>query len=193
MLGTVGTLIGLVRALPQFIRLIRAKDAHGVSLDTAATSCVVSFAWTTYAVLTDQFAVVLATGLSGAVFALITLLAMKLGRQVTEVRAAPIWLVVVIAITLIAGSGGLGAILSVSALAANTPQVIVAYRERDLSGLSPTTWALTASDGAVWTLYGIVTGDVPILMNNLFQFSTGAAIVIRRLLWHRTRARFSET
>jgi hypothetical protein len=44
---------------------------------------------------------------------------------------------------------------------------------------------LTASDGAVWTLYGLVTGDVPILMNNLFQFSTGAAIVIRRLAWGR--------
>lgn len=186
-LGAVGTFIGLVRALPQFIRLLRAHDAHGVSLDTAATSCVVSFAWTTYGLLTDQFAVVLATGSSGTIFALITLLAMKLGRRVTELRAAPIWFVIATVVTVTTGSEGLGVILSVGALVANTPQVIVAYRERDLTGLSPSTWALTASDGAVWSLYGIVTGDIPILLNNSIQFSTSAAIVVRRLTWGRKR------
>jgi uncharacterized protein with PQ loop repeat len=191
-LGALGTLIGLVRALPQFIRLLKTKDAHGVSLDTAATSCVVSFAWATYGVLTDQLVVVLATGLSGAVFALVTLLALKLGRRVSELRAAPIWFVIALVVTVVGGSVALGVILSAGALVANVPQVIVAYRERDLTGLSPSTWALTASDGAVWSLYGIITGDIPIMVNNLFQFSTSVAIVIRRLAWDRTRPQPSE-
>jgi uncharacterized protein with PQ loop repeat len=191
-LGALGTLIGLVRALPQFIRLLKTRDAHGVSLDTAATSCVVSFAWATYGVLTDQLVVVLATGLSGAVFALITLLALKLGRRVSELRAAPIWFAIALVVTVVGGSVALGVILSAGALVANVPQVVVAYRERDLTGLSPSTWALTASDGAVWSLYGIITGDIPIMVNNLFQFSTSAAIVIRRLAWGRTRAQPSE-
>ncbi|MEA2447406.1 MAG: hypothetical protein QOK47_1043 [Actinomycetota bacterium] len=191
-LGALGTLIGLVRALPQFIRLLKTRDAHGVSLDTAATSCVVSFAWATYGVLTDQLVVVLATGLSGAVFALITLLALKLGRRVSELRAAPIWFAIALVVTVVGGSVALGVILSAGALVANVPQVVVAYRERDLTGLSPSTWALTASDGAVWSLYGIITGDIPIMVNNLFQFSTSAAIVIRRLAWGRTRPQPSE-
>lgn len=182
-LGGVGTVVGLVRALPQFVRLLRAKDAHGVSLDSAATSCVVSSAWATYGVLTDQIAVAFASGLSAVVFAMITVLALRFGRRVREFRAAPVWLVIVVAVLGTTGSAGLGIVLAVSALVANLPQVFVAYKERDLTGLSPSTWALTASDGAVWTAYGLVTGDIPIMVNNLFQFSTSAAVVLRRVSW----------
>ena len=182
-LGAIGTVIGLTRALPQLLRLVRTKDAHGVSLDSAATISVVSFAWATYGLLTDQLAVAIASGLNGAVFISIALMAMSLGRRVSELRAAPIWLVVVVIAVSVAGSRGLGGVLVVSALIANLPQVLVAYRERDLTGLSPSTWALTATDGAVWSLYGVLTGDIPILLNNLFQFSTSAAILFRRITW----------
>lgn len=188
-LGAIGMVVGLVRALPQLLRLIKTRDAHGVSLDTAATSCVVSLAWATYGALTEQWAVALASGLTGAVFALITLLTLKLGRKFRELRTGPVWAIAVLVATLLAGSNGLGVVLIAGALVANTPQVIVAYRERDLTGLSPSTWALTASDGAVWTLYGIVTGDIPILVNNLFQFTTSLAILLRRLAWGRRRGR----
>ena len=191
-LGGIGMIIGLVRALPQLIRLLRTRDAHGVSLDTATTSSVVSSAWMTYGILTDQFAVALASGLAGAVYFLIAVFAVVFGRRMGEVRAAPYWLAIVVGVTVAFGPAGLGIILAVGALVANLPQVIVAYREADLTGLSPTTWALTASDGAVWTLYGIVTGDIPILVNNVFQFSTSAAIVVRRISWSRARPQPSE-
>jgi MtN3 and saliva related transmembrane protein len=95
------------------------------------------------------------------------------------------WLVVFVVATAAGGAGGLGFVLAFGALVANTPQVLVAYRERDLTGLSPSTWALTACDGTVWFLYGIITGDIPILVNNFFQATTGAAIAIRRLAWGR--------
>ena len=186
-LGAIGMVIGLVRALPQLVRLLRTKDAHGVSLDTATTSCVVSAAWMTYGILTGQFAVGLASGLAGGVYLLIAVFALFFGRHIREVRAAPYWLAIVTVVTLVFGSSGLGIVLAVGALVANLPQVLVAYRESDLTGLSPSTWALTAADGAVWTLYGVVTGDIPILVNNVFQFSTSAAIVVRRLLWGRGR------
>ena len=154
-------------------------------MDSAATSSIVSFAWMAYGLLSDQFAVVLATGLSATVFAVITLVALRFGRHVRELRAAPYCLAIVLIVPLAAGGGGLGTILAVSALVANVPQVVVAYRERDLTGLSPSTWALSASDGAVWLTYGIVTGDIPIMVNNFFQFSTSSAIVVRRLTWGR--------
>ena len=183
-LGAIGTFTGLARPLPQFIRLLRIRDAHGVSLDTAATSCVVSSAWAAYGVLTGHVAVALASGLSAAVFALIALLALRLGRHVNELRAAPVWLVAVLAAS-VAGAAGLGVVLVVGALVANLPQVIVAFREPDLSGLSPSTWALTASDGTTWFLYGLLTGDIPIVMNNFFQLTTSVTILARWGLWHR--------
>lgn len=182
-LGAIGTVIGLTRALPQLLRLFRTRAAHGVSLDSAVTIGIVSSAWAAYGFLTDQLAVAIASGLNAAVFMAIALMSLSLGRRLSELRAAPIWLIVVVIAADVGGSTSLGAVLVVSALIANLPQVLVAYREKDLTGLSPSTWALTACDGAVWSLYGILTGDIPILVNNLFQLTTSAAILIRRLAW----------
>jgi uncharacterized protein with PQ loop repeat len=187
-LGGVGTLVGLVRALPQLFRLLRTRDAHGVSLDTAATSSVVSFGWATYGLLTDQLAVTLATGSSGVVFAVITVVALGLGRRIGELRAAPIWLVVLVVTSVSAEAGGLGVVLPVSVLVANIPQLVVAYREDDLTGLSLTTWLLSVSDGAVWTVYALVTGDVAILVFGVLQLTTSGAIALRKRSWQRTQA-----
>ena len=192
LLGALGTAIGLVRALPQLVRLLRTTDAHGVSLDTAATSSIVSFGWATYGVLTDQLPVILATGSSGVVFALITLTALKLGRRVTELRAAPVWLVVLVTIAVLAGDDGLGVALPVSVLVANVPQLLVAYRERDLTGLSLSTWLLSMSDGAVWAIYALVTGDRAILVFGVLQLTTSGAIVARRWAWGRMHPRFTD-
>lgn len=186
-LGGVGALIGLIRALPQLLRLLRTRDAHGVSLDTAATSSVVSFGWATYGVLTDQVAVTLATGSSGSMFALIALLALKLGRRATELRAAPVWLVVLVGVAVAARAGGLAILLPISVLVANVPQLVVAYREADLTGLSPSTWLLSVSDGSVWAVYALVTGDVAILVFGVLQLTTSGAIVSRRWSWGRAQ------
>ena len=186
-LGALGTLVGLVRALPQLVRLVRTRDAHGVSLDTAATSSVVSFGWATYGLLTDQLAVTLATGSSGVVFVLITLMALRLGHHVVELRAAPVWLVVLGGTAALAGADGLGVALPVSVLVANVPQLIVAYREPDLTGLSLSTWLLSVCDGAVWATYALVTGDAAILVFGVLQLTTSGAIVLRRWSWQRTQ------
>ena len=187
LLGALGTLVGLVRALPQLIRLLRTGDVHGVSLDTAATSSIVSFGWATYGLLTDQLAVTLATGSSGVVFLLITLVALRRGRSVTELRAAPIWFVVLVAAASFAGDSGLGILLPVSVLVANVPQLLVAYREADLTGLSLSTWLLSVTDGAVWTVYALVTGDTAILVFGLLQLSTSGAIVMRKWSWQQAQ------
>lgn len=184
MLGALGTLVGLVRAVPQLLRLIRERDAHGVSLDTAATSSLVSFGWATYGVMTDQPAVTLATGASGIVFAAVAMLAKALGRRAKELRAAPVWLLV-LAIAAGRGSSGLGLVLPVSVLVANVPQIVAAYRERDLTGLSPATWLLSTADGAVWLAYSLFADDTSILVFGILQVTTSSSIVFRRWAWAR--------
>jgi uncharacterized protein with PQ loop repeat len=92
-LGLAGTVIGLVRALPQLVRLLRSRQALGVSVDTALTSAIVSFGWAAYGVLTNQPYVTLATGASAAVFFVITISALKFGRKIKEFRIAPVWFV----------------------------------------------------------------------------------------------------
>lgn len=187
-LAVVALIVGLTRAMPQLVRLLRARDAAGVSLDGCATSAIVSSFWATYGILTGQPAVVLASGTPAVIFVVIGLAALRYGRRIGELRAAPFFLIAFTGVTIAGGAAGLGLVLTVGALVANTPHVVTAYREKELSGVSPSTWALTAADGAIWTTYALITGDVPILVNNVFQLTTSLAIVVRRWWWARSEA-----
>lgn len=177
----VGTAIGLVRALPQLVRLLRTRDAHGVSVDSAGTTSVVSFAWATYGVLTGQAAVALASGSSAVMFALVTVMALRLGRRAREMRTLPVWLIVLLAAGVIGRADGLGLLLPVSVLVANVPQLRVAWREQDLSGLSLGTWLLSFLEAAVWGTYGLLAGDRAILVYGTLQLATSGGIVALRL------------
>ncbi|MDQ4124758.1 MAG: hypothetical protein M3134_04040 [Actinomycetota bacterium] len=185
-LAVVALIVGLTRALPQLVRLLRAKDAAGVSVDGCATSATVSSFWAVYGLLTGQPAVVFASATPAFIFVLIILAAVRYGRSVRELRSAPLFFVAFAAVVLAGGAGGLGLALTAGALVANTPHVLVAYREKDLSGISPFTWKLTAADGAIWLTYALITGDVPILVNNFFQLTTSLLIVARQWWWARS-------
>lgn len=180
-LGSMGTLLGLLRALPQLVRLLRARQAFGVSVDTTATSSIVSFGWAVYGVLTGQLYVTLATGSSGLIFALVTLLALRYGRSFREFKIAPLWLAVLLLAGTIFGKNGLGAVLSVSTLVSNLPQVRVAWLESNLASLALGTWLLSLSDGLVWGIYALLGHDLSILAYGVFQVSTSALIVALKL------------
>lgn len=186
MLGSVGTVIGLIRAVPQLVRLLRAREAFGVSLDTAATSSIVSFGWAVYGILTGQPYVTFATGSSGLIFGLIALFAVRFGRNLREFKVAPFWLVVLVLAGIFTGKMGLGIALPVSVLVANVPQIWVAYKEGNLADLSLGTWTLSITDGLIWGIYSILQHDVAIMVYGAFQLATSGLIVTLKLL-HRVR------
>jgi uncharacterized protein with PQ loop repeat len=185
----VGTILGLVRALPQLGRLLRARNARGVSVDTAATSSVVSAGWAAYGVLTDQPAVALASGASAVTFALVTIAALRFGRRPGELRATPVWLLVLVVAGMVGGAAGLGLVLPVSVLVANGPQLVVAWRERDLSALSLGTWVLSVAEAVVWGTYGLVAHDRSILVYGTLHLVTSGGIVALRLAKSRRACR----
>ena len=181
-LGLAGTFIGLVRALPQLLRILRSGEALGVSVDTAATSSIVSFGWAAYGILTGQPYVTLATGASGTVFLLIAGFALRFRRESKEIRIAPVWLLVLIAAYGLAGEKGLGMVLPVSILVSNLPQLVMAFREQDLTDLSLGTWLFSVSDGLVWGLYSLIEQDYSIMVFAFFQLSTSGMIVLLKLM-----------
>jgi uncharacterized protein with PQ loop repeat len=181
-LGSLGTILGLIRAIPQLVRLLRAREAHGVSLDTAATSSIVSFGWATYGILSRQPYVSLATGSSGIIFAIVTWYAIRFGRSTKEFKVAPLWLGILVLAGIVAGKNGLGIMLPVSVLASNIPQLWIAYKEGDLTDLSLGTWMLSISDGLVWGSYATLQYDVPIMVYGFLQLITSGAIVLLKLL-----------
>lgn len=180
-MGFIGTIIGLVRALPQFISVLRAQKASGVSVDTTATSSIVSFGWAAYGFLTNQPFVCLATGSSGIIFLFITIFALRFGRKVKEFKIAPFWLCVLFLSYYSVGENGLGFVLAISILAANIPQLWVAYKESNLSDLSLGTWLLSMSDGFIWGIYSYLQHDFSIMTFAFFQLSTSGMIVTLKL------------
>lgn len=180
-LGTFGTIMGLVRAMPQLVRLLRAQEAFGVSVDTAATSAICSFSWVAYGVLTDQFYFSLASGLTGSIFALITLFALRFGRQVKEFKVAPIWFMVLLLAGVVAGKNGLGLVLAISVLVANIPQLWLAYKENNLTDLSLGTWAISTVEGLTWLTYSLLRQDIAIIVSAFFQAMTSGLIVALKL------------
>jgi uncharacterized protein with PQ loop repeat len=180
-LGAFGTILGLVRALPQLVKLLRAKEAFGVSVDTAATSAICSFGWVVYGVLTDQFYFSLASGLTGLIFALIALFALRFGRQVKEVKVAPIWFTVLLLGGVVAGKNGLGLVLAISVLVANVPQLWLAYKESNLTDLSLETWLISTIEGLTWLTYSLLRQDIAIIVSAFFQALTSGLIVALKL------------
>jgi len=180
-LGLIGTVIDLTRATPQLARLIRARKAFGVSVDAAGTSFVVSLGWTAYGIITHQLFVTLASGIIAGSFFIITLIALRLGRNVNEFRVAPIWLGFLLVSGIFFGKAGLGLLLSVSALISNVPQIRVAYKEENLSGLSLGTWLLSLSAGLVWGFYAILQHDLTIIAASFFQTTTSGIIIALKI------------
>ncbi len=179
--GIVSTLLGVTRAMPQLICLLRARHAYGVSVDSAATSMIVSFGWAVYGLLTHQPVISLASGASGLIFALITLSALRFGRRLRELKIAPVWLAVLFIMGSLGGASGLSIALPISVLAANLPQVWVASREKNLIDLSLGTWLLAMTEGLLWGSYGIIQGDIAVLVNNTLQLTTSGIIVAFKL------------
>ncbi|HMV28635.1 MAG TPA: SemiSWEET family transporter [Anaerolineales bacterium] len=185
-LGFAGTIIDLLRAAPQLVRLLRERKSFGVSVDTSGTSCVVSLGWTTYGIITNQIFVALASGAIASFFFIITVAALRLGRSAREFRVTPLWFIVLFAAVTFFGKTGLGLMLSISALISNVPQIRVAYKEENLSGLSLGTWLLTLSGGLIWLIYGILQKDLTIMVSTIFQSVTSAIIIGLKLFKQRT-------
>jgi uncharacterized protein with PQ loop repeat len=180
-IGSIGIVIGLIRAVPQLIKLLNAREAYGVSADTAATSSIVSCGWTTYGILTGQPYLSLASGSTAVIFAVITFFALRFGRSAREFKVAPIWLIVLILAGTFFGKSGLGILLPISMLAANIPQIWVAYKEGNLADLSLGTWALSITEGLVWVTYSFIQQDISIRVSASFQLITSGMIVALKL------------
>jgi len=191
--GIISTLIGVMRAMPQLVCLLRTRHAYGVSVDTAATSMMVSSGWAVYGLLTNQIVISFASGASGIIFALVTLSALRFGRRLRELKISPVWLAVLLLFGSIGGAGGLSIVLPISVLAANIPQVWVAYREGNLADLSLGTWLLSTAEGLLWGGYGLVQQDISVLVNNSFQVTTSAIIVALKLSHMAMHAKQSDT
>ena len=67
--------------------------------------------------------------------------------------------------------------------AALLPQVASVYVDHSTAGVSLVTWSLLTFFNVLWTIYGILHKDVPIIFANVFLFLFDFAIVVGVLLY----------
>jgi len=181
LLGILGTIIDFVRAAPQLARLLRARGAHGVSVDTAASSFLVSSGWITYGILTHQPFVSIASAPPAVIFALVTFFALRFGRKAREFKVAPFWLASLLLVGFLGGKNGLGPLLAISPLVANLPQLWVASREKNLADLSLGTWLLSFANGLTWFTYSLLQHDLSIMVSASLQLVTSGLIAVLKM------------
>lgn len=72
------------------------------------------------------------------------------------------WTVALAGAWLVAGVGGLGALLVISVAVVMTPQILAVIRLPRLTGLSLVTVGLSLADAAAWGVYGVLVGDATV-------------------------------
>jgi uncharacterized protein with PQ loop repeat len=77
--------------------------------------------------------------------------------------------------TVAAAAGYLGAALGVAMV---VPQIVRTLRNRQLTGVSALSWALTAIACSTWLLYGVRTAELPQIPGNVLLVSGAVAVVL---------------
>ena len=180
--GVAGNTLTFVQITPQIVRLLRTRRIEGVSPAWAAVGMTINLGWITW-VLAERLwlpipAVVAAILSFGAVLYL-------LYRNGADVRAA-LWVSAGIAVACVgiqqaAGWTVLGTVLGLSNGLYHGPSVVAAWRAHTPVGVSPLSWVLTALEGAVWGLYGVLVAAVPIMVYGSTAILLAVGVLLR--LW----------
>ena len=181
-LSVVASAVFLVRLLPQPLRLWRSGVAEGVSPMSAYNAVLSAVAWTLYGLAQGLFVVwfVSLLALVPGVWQAVLLLRRT---TPTDAAGAVVWGGVVVAG---AATGTLGPVLALSVLVTSGPQVWESLRDRDLSGIAPTTWRISLADAALWGAYGLAIDDAA-LLGYWAVLTACALVVLARIAWTRRR------
>jgi hypothetical protein len=183
--ATAGVSLALVGM--QLGRVLRLRDAAGVSAAGLAGSVIGYVGWTLHAARTGDWLAAAAVGAPGALQAANLIVSLRYGaeRRDTLVPAA-------VAATLALGYFAMPAAMFAVALlaasaAAYAPTVRAAWFAPDIRGVSRLAWAAASLHGAAWGAYGVVTQDLYITASGALNLTASAAIVtatyVRSAAW----------
>lgn len=183
-LATVATLTFLV---PQVVKLVRTRDASGVSSTWPAFGVVANVGWVAYLVHQSLWMSVVAPLGTALGYAATLVILRRVGSPLTDsaVRGATLASVLV-TITTLGGWDALGVALGLSHAVTITPSIWSAYRTRVPSGVSAGTWGLGLIEALLWGVYGWYHADAGIVTFAIVAL-LGAALMLAR--WNVTRRR----
>lgn len=181
--------VTFAQVVPQVVRLLRLKRTEGASPAWAAIGMVINIGWTAW-VIAEEFWIAIPAVLAAVIsFGLVLYL---LWRNGADVRIAVISGIVVgvaaVGVQLVAGWTNLGIVLGVANGLYLGPSVWAAWRSHAPVGVAPLTWVLTAVEGILWGLYGVLVEAVPIMVYGGTALLLAVLVLLR--LWN-TRHRIA--
>lgn len=185
--GTLAVVVSLIQFVPQAVRVHRVGMA-GVSLGTWATFSATTAAWLSYGVVAHQpslTAVNLVTG--PTTWSILARVARDPARRTRAV----------IAFILAAASAGVIALVPAPAVfvlaavevIAIVPQLVAAFVQTDLTGVSVTTWLATLVAQSLWGVYGAVAHQLAVCLGGFAGGALGAVVALRVAVVHRAARR----
>ena len=187
MLGWIGTVLFLVRLLPQPWHTWKTGATEGVSPQALLNGFASDIGWFTYGLAAGLTPVWVAAGIAMPI-GLFTLSLVRANVRRHQVAVAFVWGIVLAGAWLVGGALGLGAMLGVSVVVNHGPQVLVALRGSDLSGLHPATWWISLADAGLWGGYGVLADDVALMAYGII-LGTAGIVVLARIAWTRDGGR----
>jgi uncharacterized protein with PQ loop repeat len=179
-LGVLASVAFFARLTPQPVRLWRTGVPDGVSPMAAMNSSLSDLGWILYGTAAGLVPVWL-TALVALGPGLWTVWLLRRETTRRDLLWSALWLAT---IALAWASGTLAAILGVSVVVNQGPQVVRALRHDDLRGVSPTTYVLALADAALWGAYGLAAADVAVVGYAVVLLAA-AVTVLGRIWWTR--------
>jgi len=185
--GALAVAASIAFVWPQVVRLMRTRDADGVSVISALWGGAAYALWTAYGLRNDLPSVWIANSQLTVGFAIVTVLAARYGGAERWLVPAVVTVVAaVLAISLLTPEAAPGLAAVVVGSSAFLPQARVALTQDDLSGVSVPTYLLITSSTLFWLGFGLAEADLIVVVPSLFIGPVALLIAVRA---HRSHER----
>lgn len=180
-LATTGTALAAIFLVPQLLRLVRRRDARGVSVLWAVFGVVTNAIWVGYLASQQLWLAAAAPALAVASYGAVLVVVARLDHGQRYVSLTLAYLAAFATAYALGGTIGLALLLAVSPAVQLAPQVATTYRTARPRGVSTTTWMLTAAEAGSWGLYGLLVADLALVGYGAVTGVAALAIVARCL------------
>jgi uncharacterized protein with PQ loop repeat len=180
--------LACVIALPQILRLVRTREAAGVSVGSWEVNTLSAVAWLAYGFRTLQGAQVVANACSLIGGIAVLWLVLSAGTQRRErLTRFTFGATAVTGAVLLLPMAWLTLPLAATGLLSRIPQMratAVTWWNRRPSGVAASAWALSVLCTALWLLTGALTGQAAVMWSSAIACAT-AALILAAEWWPR--------
>jgi uncharacterized protein with PQ loop repeat len=190
-LGWLAVVLTFARLGSQPWHNIRSRRVEGVSVTALVNNLVADLGWLWFGIASDLPPVWVVAAITLPVDVLAVWVAR---RNLTRSSAlsGSAWGLGLCGAWALGGQSGLGAVLVVSVAVVLAPQVRVVLRLNHLPGLSLVTVGLAVADALCWGAYGMLVGDVTLVVYGLVLM-VGTSVIGWRVVTTRRRSGGTET